>query len=336
MSSREYFQGDARQDSYEFVGRDGPNPRGTSPYPPQGSAYGSQSHAQSQSPYSAGGYNAPAPPARYEPGPPSNYGGSPPPAYNQGYQSSPYGQQQQYGQPQYGQPQYGQRPQEYPEQARYGQQQNYGQNAPSTQYDGPGGAQEGDRGILGALGGAAAGGYGGHKMNHGVIGTIGGAVAGSMLEDHLRKPAHEEEKRRKEEEKRQHEWQKEEEKRRKHEQHHGGPPRPQGHNFVGNFSGSSSDISLDRDYDLIARCADMYGGHRLSSINLNQHLTNEFGTMKWQRDGNFGGSARNVRLADNGRVLEAELADGGGGWRYAFIHLDERITNENGELKYID
>ena len=99
---------------------------------------------------------------------------------------------------------------------------------------------------------------------------------------------------------------------------------------------SSQDITLDRDFDLIARCGDGGGGYRLTSVNLNDCLTNEFGNLRWKRGGNFGGSARNVRLADGGRVLECELADGGGGWRHGYVHLDERIGNEGGELRFLD
>ncbi|KAL2269263.1 hypothetical protein VTJ83DRAFT_4109 [Remersonia thermophila] len=50
--------------------------------------------------------------------------------------------------------------------------------------------------------------------------------------------------------------------------------------------------------------------------------------------GNFGASARNVRLADGGRRLEAELRRGGD-WVSASIALDERIGNDNGNLKFV-
>jgi outer membrane lipoprotein SlyB len=51
--------------------------------------------------------------------------------------------------------------------------------------------QEGDRGLMGALGGGAAGYFGGNKMGgHGIIGAIAGAVLGSKTEDHFKKPKH--------------------------------------------------------------------------------------------------------------------------------------------------
>lgn len=37
--------------------------------------------------------------------------------------------------------------------------------------------------MLGALGGGAAGAFGGHKVGHGFLGSIGGAIAGSIAED---------------------------------------------------------------------------------------------------------------------------------------------------------
>lgn len=57
----------------------------------------------------------------------------------------------------------------------------------------PGGAQEGERGLAGALAGGAAGGYTGHKANHGFLGTIGGAIVGSLAEDAMKKHKHKDE-----------------------------------------------------------------------------------------------------------------------------------------------
>jgi outer membrane lipoprotein SlyB len=50
---------------------------------------------------------------------------------------------------------------------------------------------EGDRGLMGALGGGAAGYFGGNKMGgHGIIGAIAGAVLGSKLEDKKKDKKH--------------------------------------------------------------------------------------------------------------------------------------------------
>lgn len=50
--------------------------------------------------------------------------------------------------------------------------------------------------------------------------------------------------------------------------------------------------------------------------------------------GNFGASARNVRLTDGGQRLEAEL-ESGGEWRLREINLDERISNRDGCLEFV-
>ncbi|KAH6628211.1 CVNH domain-containing protein [Chaetomium tenue] len=51
--------------------------------------------------------------------------------------------------------------------------------------------------------------------------------------------------------------------------------------------------------------------------------------------GNFGASARDVRLADGGRRLEGELLRDGK-WVGSSIILDERLSNNNGTLQYIE
>ncbi|QDS77144.1 hypothetical protein FKW77_001314 [Venturia effusa] len=200
-------------------------------------------------------------------------------------------------------------------------QQHYGAQAlnPSFAAYPPGSTSQTDeeRGLTGALAGGAAGGFAGHKMNHGVIGALGGAYAGHKLEDkykeHHNKPAlapqqpmpHA-----------------------PAQQHHSGQP------MLGNFSSSSSKISMDRDYDLIAECTTVNGHHKLSSISLNQVLANDDGHFRWvNQGGNFAGSARNVQLLDGGRKLEAELCRCDGTWVWDRIYLDEKITNDDGDLR---
>jgi len=104
----------------------------------------------------------------------------------------------------------------------------------------------------------------------------------------------------------------------------------------GNFSASANSITLDRDYDLIASCANVHGQHKLSSLSLNNCLSNQHGHFAWGRGGNFAASARNVRLVENGKVLEAELGTGSGGWNKDYIRLDERISNNDGDLVFLD
>ena len=96
-------------------------------------------------------------------------------------------------------------------------------------------------------------------------------------------------------------------------------------------------MSLDKDYDLIASCKDIKGQNKLSAISLNAVLTNSDGHFQWVHPdsgaGNFGASARNVKLIDQGRMLEAELRCCNGTWRRDTIRLDERIENSDGDLR---
>jgi hypothetical protein len=182
---------------------------------------------------------------------------------------------------------------------------------------------------MGALAGGAAGGFAGHKVNHGFLGTIGGAVAGSMLEDAYKDKKHKKPKKEK-----------------KHKKSRRGSSSSsssssssdsgESHVLAGNYSASSRGARLEDDgRTLVADCRDTNGHHRESRIDLNACLTNTNGSLRWARGGNFRPSARDVSLVDGGRVLEAELGDGRGGWIRNHIRLDERIENSNGRLSMI-
>lgn len=188
---------------------------------------------------------------------------------------------------------------------------------------------------MGALAGGAAGGFAGHKMNHGILGTLGGAVAGSMLEDKFK-----DSKKSKKAKKEKHE--------KKHKKSRRGSSSSSSssssdsdsgeshHALAGNYSASSRGARLEDDgRTLVADCCDVNGHHRESRIDLNACLTNTNGSLRWARGGNFRPSSRDVRLVDGGRVLEAELGDGRGGWARNHVRLDERITNDNGRLEMI-
>lgn len=185
---------------------------------------------------------------------------------------------------------------------------------------GPGGE---DRGVLGALAGGAAGAYAGHKVNHGFLGALGGAFAGHKLQDAI----HDHNKQKKDEKKQSHSPQ-------PYQYAQQPPPHSHSpkHHYAGNFSATSTQMNIDGDYDLIASCRRMDGSQRLTSISLNNCLTNDDGHLRWARGGNFGASARNVRLVDGGQTLEAELRNCGGAWVWDRIALDEKISNSNGDL----
>lgn len=100
-----------------------------------------------------------------------------------GYGQPQYGQQQAQGQPQYGQEGQQQvRPEDIPPQSSDPNLPNYDPNAPPL--------PEGERGLLGGIGGAWAGHHFGGKAGHGILGTIGGAIAGSFLEDKFKDRKH--------------------------------------------------------------------------------------------------------------------------------------------------
>ncbi|KAK3066737.1 hypothetical protein LTR53_016788 [Teratosphaeriaceae sp. CCFEE 6253] len=190
--------------------------------------------------------------------------------------------------------------------------------------------EEGDRGLMGALAGGAAGAYGGHKMDHGFLGGLGGAVAGSMVEDQYKKRN----KKEKKDKKNKHRGSRsssrsssssdsDDEKRMRR---HGAAAV-----MAGNFSASSRGVHLE-GATLVAECCDAHGHHRGSRLDLNGCFTNSNGRLQWARGGNFGASSRGMRLTDGGQVFEAELGDGRGGWQYNQVYLNERITNDDGRL----
>lgn len=186
---------------------------------------------------------------------------------------------------------------------------------------------------MGALAGGAAGGFAGHKMNHGILGTLGGAVAGSMLEDKLKKE-------------KKHKKPKKEKKHKRRDSSSssssssssdsGKSPAPVAAGMAGNWSASSRAARLESEGRvLVAECEDVHGRRHESRIDLNDCLTNTHGRFFWARGGNFRPSARDVRLVDGGRVLEAVLGDGQGGWVRNALRLDERIENDDGRLRMI-
>ncbi|RDW92875.1 putative glutamine-serine-proline rich protein [Aspergillus mulundensis] len=325
------------------------------------SKYLSQGHGQgygSQSPIPPAGY--PACPAAYLAGPqehrndaaypPQNSSGYqyPPQEYYGGYQPPPpyhdYPTSQTPGQAPY-QFAYPSQPQQppHPQQPK----PTYPQDTPQG---GQGQPQDpNERGVLGALAGGAAGAYAGHQVNHGILGTIGGAIVGSLGEDAIKQHSGSHEKK---EKKSKSKWglhrrdSSSSSSSSDSDKEHAKPPvplpapvparAPAPSNHRGNFSHSSRDISLQGNYELVASCHAVSGRLNASRLPLNSVLTNEFGRFKWKSGGNFGASARNARLTEGGRVLEAELADGRGGWSRDWVRLDERISNRDGVLVFLD
>jgi len=107
------------------------------------------------------------------------------------------------------------------------------------------------------------------------------------------------------------------------------------HSLAGNFHASSQHIRLEGHSLLVADCADVNGHWHHAAIDLNDCFTNSNGDLLWARGGNFAASARHIRIVEEGRMIEAELNDGRGGWVDNRVELGERITNDNGRLELL-
>lgn len=156
----------------------GPPQQGGFQHGQAGSLYGTY---DASNPQGNAGYYGPSapPPQHYGPAQPQQQGGydAGAEAYrqNQAYQASMNDPNQQ--QPQ----QYHQaiESHQFARQSSDPNAPNYDPNAPPM--------SEGERGLLGALGGGVGGHFLGKKANHGLLGTIGGAILGSMAEDYAKK-----------------------------------------------------------------------------------------------------------------------------------------------------
>jgi len=98
------------------------------------------------------------------------------------------------------------------------------------------------------------------------------------------------------------------------------------------FSASSHDIKLISGGVIGATCKTVTGALNNSAFDLNQVLGNSDGYFSWGGK-DFSASARNVSVS--GSTLRAELRKIDGSWVWASVNLDERITNSDGNLKYI-
>ncbi|KAI5859895.1 carbohydrate-binding module family 50 protein [Durotheca rogersii] len=286
----------------------------------------------------------------------SYYGGQPSPQPYSSYPGGPGGQQS-YGQPD---PQY---------QSSYQNQGPYGQSAPPNA--GPG--EDGERGLMGGLAGAAAGAYGGHKMGHGVIGAIAGAIAGHKLQDFVEDRKEKKDDGR--HSPGSHGSHRDRSfgghvgnfSSSSHDVHLEGDydlratcKRRDGgsqqstlnlneiiSNEDGHFrwargghGGGGGSVTVqqgDTLRDIARRSGCSF--EEIARINdiSNPDMIYPGQTLRvpGQSGGNFSASARDVRLVDGGRVLEAELRNSRGDWRRSRIDLDEHITNQDGYLRYV-
>ncbi|PYI26283.1 CNVH-domain-containing protein [Aspergillus indologenus CBS 114.80] len=307
---------------------------------------------------SLGGEGYPHQPYNQQPQPPYPQHGGPSPNPSSGY--PPYPPQEGSGAPYHDRPY---SPYHHQQQQQQQQQPGHQQPPPYSTNPNlpPGATDDQDRGFLGAVTGGAAGAFAGHKVNHGILGAIGGALTGSVAEDAIKNHRKKKEEEEKEAQRRQKEAEKEQKRREKEarkmqrradrhhhrrhsssssssssssddeRKHHHRPPT-----FRGNFSGSAREIRLEGYHELVAYCGDVDGRQHRAVLPLNDVLTNSWGQFQWARHGNFAASASNVHLEDGGRVLVADLGDGNGGWKRSWVRLDERISNQNGRLVFLD
>lgn len=74
-----------------------------------------------------------------------------------------------------------------------------------------------------------------------------------------------------------------------------------------------------------------------TSINLNDCIANIDGTLTWTKGGNFKATSRNIKVESGSgdTILRAECQKANGSsWVDASLNLDEKITNNEGTLRY--
>ncbi|KAF2838169.1 hypothetical protein M501DRAFT_1011796 [Patellaria atrata CBS 101060] len=160
-----------QQQGYQQQGYPTPHSGYHSPAPPQQGGYqspapyGEHGYNQQYGPPAQGGFQHAQQPPQYGPNAQYQQQGQSTSYYDQNYNPTPSGQFPQQGA-------YNQNP--YPSDPN---QPQYGATDPNAQ-------AEGDRGLLGAAAGGAAGFFGGNKMGgHGLLGALAGAFAGHKLEE---------------------------------------------------------------------------------------------------------------------------------------------------------
>ena len=100
------------------------------------------------------------------------------------------------------------------------------------------------------------------------------------------------------------------------------------------FSLTSTYIGLN-GVQLYALCKTVSGNKVESSINLNDCIANinaDNGVLTWAKGGDF--AATSVAITLNGTVLHAQCKHFDGSLNSSQLDLDERISNNNGQLSF--
>ena len=101
--------------------------------------------------------------------------------------------------------------------------------------------------------------------------------------------------------------------------------------FSGYFSETCQNMTLDGSI-LKARCRNGAGSWVDSQIDLNRYITNHYGDLSWENNGNY--KMTSSACVVHKETLHCDADDGQGNKPMSFINLDEHITNDNGSLNY--
>ncbi len=97
------------------------------------------------------------------------------------------------------------------------------------------------------------------------------------------------------------------------------------------FSATSTNIEISPEGILSADCKTNLGHFKNSTIDLNGYIGNIDGNFKWGSE-KFTLTASEFSLSD--AILNGKLKKKDGTLNDSSIDLDQRIKNDNGELKY--
>ena len=109
---------------------------------------------------------------------------------------------------------------------------------------------------------------------------------------------------------------------------------------IGEFSRTCRDIQLTDDVGLEATCRTINGQNSQTGLNLNHHIINRNGQLRWRRNGNYIDSCHSCDVTTFGgggsirTILDCQCQRIDRSWVSAQLNLDERIANINGQLRY--
>lgn len=100
--------------------------------------------------------------------------------------------------------------------------------------------------------------------------------------------------------------------------------------YIMSFSLTSRDINISDKGILTASCNKFDGTWVNSSININNYVSNEDGSLTWGGKG-FANNSKDIRIDDN--TLKAKCEKKDGTYVESSLNLDYFIGNDNGVLE---